>query len=1179
MIDEILFGLNKHAIEIDTQDVFLPDDSYRLHKASELSYNDAPWCSPDAECVLVHHKVLRETAVALGVKRIRNRFLEAYESLADDEFESSSFGQREELTDRIKNILHDYPLDSTFLKELIQNADDAKATKMCVILDKRTHGHEKVLSDQWTDLQGPALLVWNDTDFTENDLKGIQRLGLGSKRDDSESIGQFGIGFNVVYHITDCPSFITGGKTLCILDPHCRYAPRATVIAPGRRFDKLDKKFWDSFSDLKGAYLRDPLPGLPSELQGGSLFRFPLRHTDELLQQSELVEEEVKEARKPLSPDRLETCLSSWVPQVKDSLLFLNHLTHFQYFVISDESNIHCVSKYEVRIDDSHLKDRHDFCKSSKLFSLTLNPSLIMYPLVILDEQRQAVTEEKWLVQQGVGDIKNCSQQWSFIKQTVPKHGIAALLSSTRQTRSPFKGKVFCFLPLPIQSTNLPVHINGQFVLNNSRRSLWNSDECDKKRLWNDNLIQAISSSYAQFLVVVQKWYIDPLQIETGALESALDKYYQTFPYYEFPSEEVAKTLFTSEIRVHVHSPKRYIPEGQWKVLAKAVFKKLENDNSPVLASIEKVLNHPGEGAVRWCSPCDRATPYYQAYFIPDPCKRGNYITATSLKELLVKIGMTITCAPHHIRAHFENAPPEATPKNVFNFYNTFHERIVQGPVCHVSQTRFVSVNAFVAFTQYVSAPEHGHDTPQHMYPDSPFGHQLLLTADNHLRLFDEDNKILSSEYYFLFPTSSSKFLHPDILLVRLSSNYFAEEMKYGEVLKVIQSDLSPRLCQPMIDNSNGALIQVDKLRDIWKCLCYDHVFKNHQQHLLEIFALIPTTCGYLYSIKSSYLPLVPPHEQSVWAYYSISRSNCEAAFELLDQIEMPVLDYCFCSLPRNAEANGVVKNVVENYCARMNIPSQVLESLNYFHHSEKVLDQLPDPDSNIDTLFDYFSKIHFRMDDDSLRHIKSLPLFKATNGKYISIQDKSVYIWPTDFCKAGYDKWADSGSVVFLEQDGAWRKLCASISVLGGSVLHSMKVYTMLVFKSFHMLDSDERQQHLMHIRDNLFSDAKHEVSRYRCYNTAYERSTVFLSDLRQLKCLFDSKTDCLLPISQFSDPRVPVFQLFEDNFTFPSEVYRDGSWLDFFTELGLKNELDSEQFIEFCDTVANDMQAARVV
>ena len=65
---------------------------------------------------------------------------------------------------------------------------------------------KKVLSSDWKDLQGPALLVWNDKGFTEEDLIGIQKLGLGSKRTNAESIGQYGIGFNAVYHLTDCPS-------------------------------------------------------------------------------------------------------------------------------------------------------------------------------------------------------------------------------------------------------------------------------------------------------------------------------------------------------------------------------------------------------------------------------------------------------------------------------------------------------------------------------------------------------------------------------------------------------------------------------------------------------------------------------------------------------------------------------------------------------------------------------------------------------------------------------------------------------------------------------------------------------------------------------------------------------------------------------------------------------------
>ena len=545
------------------------------------------------------------------------------------------------------------------------------------------------------------------------------------------------------------------------------------------------------------------------------------------------------------------------------------------------------------------------------------------------------------------------------------------------------------------------------------------------------------------------------------------------------------------------------------------------------------------------CILCDKSAPYNQAYFIPDPCKSSS-ITAPSLKKLLVMIGMTITCAPYYIRKHFKNAPPEATPENVFKFYITFYEQIVQGPICHVSQTRFVTADEFVKFTRYISTRESIHGTPQ--YPDSPFGHQLLLTADNHLQLFDESNKILSSKYYFLFRTSFSKFLHPNMLLIGLPSHYFAEEMDFKEVLKVIQSDLSPKLCEPMIDNTNGALLHVDTLRNIWKCLCYDHVFKAHQRKILEIFALLPATSHYLYSIKSPYLPLVPPDEQSNWWHYAVSRLDCKPTFELLKDLEMPVLDNCYSSQPHNAETyevNNAVRDSVENYCVKMNRPSQVLELLHYFHASRKVLNQLPDSDSNIDTLFDYFSKIHFRNDSDSLRYIMSLPLFKATNGKYISIQGKNVYLWPIDCCKAGYDKWADSDSVVFLDMHGAWRKLCSNISILDGKDLHSMEVYTLLIFKAFHLLNSDERQQHLLYIRDCLYSDAHYEMSRASQYTPAYERSIIFLQNLRQLRCLFDSKTNCLLSINQLCDPRVPVFHLFEEYFKFPSEEYRDNLWI----------------------------------
>jgi hypothetical protein len=58
---------------------------------------------------------------------------------------------------------------------------------------------------------------------------------------DRTKTGQFGVGFNAVYHLTDVPSFITrgpdisSGGTFCVFDPHCWHAPIATTDSPGMK--------------------------------------------------------------------------------------------------------------------------------------------------------------------------------------------------------------------------------------------------------------------------------------------------------------------------------------------------------------------------------------------------------------------------------------------------------------------------------------------------------------------------------------------------------------------------------------------------------------------------------------------------------------------------------------------------------------------------------------------------------------------------------------------------------------------------------------------------------------------------------------------------------------------------------------------------------------------------------
>lgn len=81
-------------------------------------------------------------------------------------------------------------------KEFLQNADDAKARKFAgkkkkkqqrlklqktwnkiVVFDRRTHKHDSCLTPNLKEYQGPALLFYNDSVFSDDDFANITSLG------------------------------------------------------------------------------------------------------------------------------------------------------------------------------------------------------------------------------------------------------------------------------------------------------------------------------------------------------------------------------------------------------------------------------------------------------------------------------------------------------------------------------------------------------------------------------------------------------------------------------------------------------------------------------------------------------------------------------------------------------------------------------------------------------------------------------------------------------------------------------------------------------------------------------------------------------------------------------------------------------------------------------------------
>ena len=108
--------------------------------------------------------------------------------------------QLDSILNIIRQNLNDrYHRGFPVIKELIQNADDAKATRFDFGLSPGLPHASHPL------LQRPGLFVINDGGFTERDTAAINSIGLSSKPADHAAIGKFGLGLKSVFHF--CEAF------------------------------------------------------------------------------------------------------------------------------------------------------------------------------------------------------------------------------------------------------------------------------------------------------------------------------------------------------------------------------------------------------------------------------------------------------------------------------------------------------------------------------------------------------------------------------------------------------------------------------------------------------------------------------------------------------------------------------------------------------------------------------------------------------------------------------------------------------------------------------------------------------------------------------------------------------------------------------------------------------------
>ena len=175
-------SLSDDIMKLQQMDIYAPSNEGAFQNASTLIYDDAPWISKTLQSkdfTFIHQKISNTVADKIGAKSLRRLLVQDTTDTINfgEGVVHESFGQSEALTRRLKNIVEMYPEGPQQLSELVQNADDAKASIVRLIINKKSYGTKSLLGQKLSSWQGPSLMVYNDSTFSQSDFQNLARIG------------------------------------------------------------------------------------------------------------------------------------------------------------------------------------------------------------------------------------------------------------------------------------------------------------------------------------------------------------------------------------------------------------------------------------------------------------------------------------------------------------------------------------------------------------------------------------------------------------------------------------------------------------------------------------------------------------------------------------------------------------------------------------------------------------------------------------------------------------------------------------------------------------------------------------------------------------------------------------------------------------------------------------------
>ena len=1166
--------------------VYLPDSKELMRPVSELCVRDCTWL-PDEEGVnFVNDNIPWPISWKLGVKTRKQEALRPHVS-------GIPFGQREKLANRLKRILTGYPCEKEILKELLQNADDAGATEVWFIKDPRNHPGEKVFEDIWKPLQGPALCVYNNKPFRNEDIEGIRNLGEGSKGDDPNKTGQYGVGFNAVYHLTDVPSFMTKGEdigeVLCAFDPNGRYVPNATPQEPGMLFKDvthLRKRFPDVFP----CYLENHF-----QIENGTMFRFPLR-TKKMSVVSQI-------SKRVVTLEILDTMLEDLKKELFEVLLFINNVKKITICEVHKATgelfNFYSVETTMTKEDAVEKQAFREMIKQVGTYSLPTDipAAKVSY---VLNISYSFHNQEKWLIVQQVGFQKAVKKSIvnAFKRNELgmlPRGGVACILEKNSKDHEERGKKAYCFLPLPFE-TDLPVHINAHFALDHeARRNLWKDEGGGYRSDWNNALLgDVVASCYLTLLTEVRAFLKLPISKDGKpcTLTCSEGEVLQSIKAYE--------SIF----------PLKPLSDPYWEILVDSLYAEMESNEVRVLPVVRNKQSNavfPGCESrnvveLSWFPPVGRSKR--QAAFFNDltengvfaqlPQRERNELQTNArrrFEEILLESGFNLVAFSLNLHKTFiRSGIPvcTVTPSLVVDFYKSLTS---QDPLCkigsipcYISETPFRDALGLILVLLYCKGMAN--------FGDHLPGLPLLLTQDSCLRLFSSEDPKFFSRFHDILPGSPHVFVHMNVDQKVLNDS---ANLKSSVVRSLDVEGFSAHLPQTLeFDrygksrfvewywNQNGVPNQrwISRvwifLSDLFAKVIRDESLPEQTKcsqiksalTCLANWSILPATESKIVARKSPFpalgIPptstqfLVPLCKATAVLDYRSSDAASSNLLEVLKKLGIPELNYTVLSNLSSAV------QLAPFLVSSLKIPSSLLTAI---HHKIERDPQSPKRMDHKDcrTILEYFSKSVAGLHEADKSKLKKLPFFLATHGGFVPLDnDRRVCVLPVGIPRKEIEILEGHLKLVFIE---SWAVLSNLFKFLDLQCVSSVDVYCTYILPTFNIFSQEGRLVHLEYIRKYLLSEfvADDDVDKQRLRNCL--KTTPFIPSI----------DGTLQTASSFYDPDVEVFRIMLPPTNFPLKPLNSPEWLMVLRTIGLIHEVSHDLFKKFAREVAHEATTAR--